>query len=125
MALRVHSGQIALPGGKIAARDKSPAAAAALHEGQEEIGLDADHAEPLGFLDPDPSGSGFSIVPVAAEAAAPVAFKINPDKAIEAFEAPFALLINAATHAPHHEGAQSTLGVTTGISPNLHERLYS
>jgi 8-oxo-dGTP pyrophosphatase MutT (NUDIX family) len=127
MALRVHSGQIALPGGKIEARDKSPAAAATatLHEGQEEIGLDAGHAEPLRFLDPDRSGSGFSIVPVAAEAAAPVAFKINPDKAIEAFEAPFALLINAATHAPRHEGAQSTLGVTTGILPNLHERLYS
>ncbi len=59
------------------------------------------------------------------QAAAPVAFKINPDKAIEAFEAPFALLINAAIHAPRHEGARNFLGVTTGILPKLHERLYS
>jgi len=123
MALRVHSRQIDFPGGKIDARDKSPAAA--LREGQEEIGLDSGHAELLGYLDPDPNGPGFSIVPVVAKAAAPVAFKINPDEVIENFEAPFALLINAATHAPRHESAQSILGVTTGILPNPHERLYS
>ncbi|HXN88950.1 MAG TPA: hypothetical protein VN890_06315 [Methylocella sp.] len=47
--------------------------------------LDAGHVEPLGYLDPYPSGPGFSIVPVVAKAAAPVAFKINPDAVIEAF----------------------------------------
>jgi hypothetical protein len=62
---------------------------------------------------------------VVAKAAAPVAFKINPDEAIWAFEVPFALLINAATHAPRHEGARNFLGVTTGILPKLYERLYS
>ena len=123
IVLRVHSRQVAFPGGKIEARDKSPAVA--LREGQKEISLDAGHAEPLGYLDPDLGGPGFSIVHLAAEAAAPVAFKINPDKAIEAFEAPFALLINAATHAPRHEGARNFLGVTTGTLPKLHERLYS
>lgn len=122
MALRVHSRQIAFPGGKFEARGKSPAA---LREGQKEISLDAGHAEPLGYLDPDLGEPSFSIVHLVAAAAAPVAFKINPDKAIEAFEAPFALLINAATHAPRHEGARNFLGVTTGILPKLHERLYS
>ncbi|MGP0009935.1 MAG: NUDIX hydrolase, partial [Methylocella sp.] len=41
-ALRVHSGQIAFPGGKIDAHDKN-AAAAALREAHEEIGLDPRH----------------------------------------------------------------------------------
>src|SRR5919204_4416111 len=57
-ALRVHSGQIAFPGGKIEAQDASPAAAA-LREAHEEIGLDAARIEPLGYLDSYRTGSGF------------------------------------------------------------------
>ncbi len=93
MALRVHAGQIAFPGGKIEAQ--SPAAA--------------------------------------------VAFKINPDAAIEAFEMHFAFLMNAANHRLRHEefagkpryfhampyGAGNIWGATAGILRNLYERLYS
>ena len=50
----------------IEARDKSPAATA-LCEAQEEIGLDAGHVERLGYLDPYPTGPGFSIAPVVAK----------------------------------------------------------
>ncbi len=72
-SLRVHSGQIAFPGGKIDAPDESPAAAA-LREAQEEIGLDARHVEPLGYLDPYLTGTGFCIIPVVAKVTAPVSF---------------------------------------------------
>jgi 8-oxo-dGTP pyrophosphatase MutT (NUDIX family) len=138
IALPGYSGQIAIPGGKIEARDKSPAATA-LCEAREEIGLDAGHVEPLGYPDPYPTGPGFSIVPVVAKAAAPVAIKINPDTLIEAFEVPFAFIINAANHALRHEqldgktrhfhampyGALNIWSVTAGILRNLYERLYS
>jgi hypothetical protein len=86
-----------------------------------------------------PAGTGFSSDPVVAKAAAPVAFKINPDAVIEAFEVPFAFVMNVANHALSHEeldgkprhfhampyGARNIWGVTTGISRNLCERLYS
>jgi 8-oxo-dGTP pyrophosphatase MutT (NUDIX family) len=65
-ALRVHSGQIAFPGGKIDVQDKN-AATAALREAQEEIGLDPRHVEPLGYLDPHTTGTGFRILPVVAK----------------------------------------------------------
>jgi len=47
----------------------------------------------VGLLLPYPTGPGFSIVPVVAKAAAPVAFKINLDAVIEAFEVPFAFVM--------------------------------
>jgi 8-oxo-dGTP pyrophosphatase MutT (NUDIX family) len=136
-ALRVHSGQIAFPGGKIDARDQSPIAAA-LREAQEEIGLDPRHVEPLGTLDPYVTGTGFHIVPVVAKVAAPVAFRINPEEVDEAFEVPFAFLMDSANHALHHGvvegkmrqfhampyGARNIWGVTAGILRNLYERLY-
>jgi 8-oxo-dGTP pyrophosphatase MutT (NUDIX family) len=136
-ALRVHSGQIAFPGGKIDAHDKN-AAAAALREAHEEIGLDPRHVEPLGYLDPFTTGTGFCIVPVVAKITVPVAFKINPGEVDEAFEVPFAFLMDSANHALHHKevdgklrhfhampyGARNIWGVTAGILRNLYERLY-
>jgi 8-oxo-dGTP pyrophosphatase MutT (NUDIX family) len=79
-------GRPAFPGGKVEARDKSPAAAA-LREATEEIGVDAGRVELLRYLDPYPAGPCFSIIPVVAKAAAPVAFKINPE-GIEASRCP-------------------------------------
>jgi 8-oxo-dGTP pyrophosphatase MutT (NUDIX family) len=136
-ALRVHSGQIAFPGGKIDAHDKN-AAAAALREAHEEIGLDPRHVEPLGYLDPFTTGTGFCIVPVVAKITVPVAFKINPGEVDEAFEVPFAFLMDSANHALHLKevdgklrhfhampyGARNIWGVTAGILRNLYERLY-
>jgi 8-oxo-dGTP pyrophosphatase MutT (NUDIX family) len=135
--LRDHSGQIAFPGGKIEARDKDPAATA-LREAQEEIGLDPRHVEPLGYLEPYATRTGFYIVPVVAKVAAPLALKINPEEVDEAFEVPFAFLMNAANHALHHKeiegkmrhfhampyGSRNIWGVTASILRNLYERLY-
>jgi 8-oxo-dGTP pyrophosphatase MutT (NUDIX family) len=83
-----------------------------LCEAQEEIGLDAGHVERLGYIEPYPTGPGFSIVPVVAKAAAPVVIKINPDALIEAFEVPFAFVMNAANHALRHKQLEGTGGIS-------------
>ncbi|HET6376922.1 MAG TPA: CoA pyrophosphatase [Methylocella sp.] len=136
-ALRVHSGQIAFPGGRVEPEDETPAAAA-LREAQEEIGLDPALCEPLGYLDPYPAPSGFNIVPVAAKVTAPYGVRINPGEVDEAFEVPFAFLMTSANHVAHSRelngkvcrslampyGSRNIWGVTAGILRNLYERLY-
>ena len=47
--LSTHAGQIAFPGGKV--EDGESAAETALREAQEEIGLEQQFVEPIGYLD--------------------------------------------------------------------------
>jgi len=134
-ALRVHSGQIAFPGGKIDAHDKN-AAAAALREAHEEIGLDPRHVEPLGYLDPLRLEPAFALSLWWPNHRAS-RLKINPGEVDEAFEVPFAFLMDSANHALHHKevdgklrhfhampyGARNIWGVTRAFA-HLYERLY-
>ena len=62
--LRAHSGQIAFPGGKIDPGETPREAA--LARGEEEIGLEARFIEPLGWLDPYLTGTGFRVAPLVA-----------------------------------------------------------
>ncbi len=137
-SLRVHPGQIAFPGGKIEAYDESPAAAA-LREAHEEIGLPHSHVEPLGYLDPYVTGTGFRIIPVVAKVLPSFTPTLDPGEVEDTFEAPFAFLMDAANHQrgareiggrmrqfyamPY--GERYIWGVTAGILRNLYERLYS
>jgi 8-oxo-dGTP pyrophosphatase MutT (NUDIX family) len=61
--LAVHASQVAFPGGKPEAHDRS-LAETALREATEEVGLP--HAEVLGRLHPVPTPTGFLIVPFVA-----------------------------------------------------------
>ena len=135
--LRTHSGQIALPGGRIDQEDPSPMAAA-LREAKEEIGLDPDRLEPLGYLDPYLTGTGYLIVPTVAVADPPLIHAINPTEVAEVFEVPLAFLMDPANHHRHSREFGGTLrsfyampyaeryiwGVTAGVLRNLYERLY-
>jgi len=62
--LRAHAGQISFPGGRVDQGDRD-AAAAALREAREEVGLRREHVEILGVLDDCPTFvTGYVITPV-------------------------------------------------------------
>ena len=82
--LKSHSGQVAFPGGRIDPTDASPLAAA-LREAQEEIGLDAEFVEPIGYLDLYLTFSGFRILPLVARVDPDYRIKINPSEVADAF----------------------------------------
>ncbi|HEY3622049.1 MAG TPA: CoA pyrophosphatase [Roseiarcus sp.] len=135
--LRTHSGQVAFPGGKIDAGEAPREAA--LREAREEIGLEERFVEPLGWLDPYFTGTGFRVAPLVALVEPSFALKINKCEVDEVFETPFAFLMDAANHrleegewqgrrrkyyAMPHEG-RYIWGATAGILRNLYEKLFS
>jgi 8-oxo-dGTP pyrophosphatase MutT (NUDIX family) len=135
--LRAHSGQIAFPGGRIDPEDASPATAA-IREAWEEIGLDATHITPLGYLDPYLTGTGYLVIPTVALVTPPFHLTINPSEVHDAFEVPLAFLMQPDKHQRHSRMFGGTLrefyampyaeryiwGATAGMLRNLYERLY-
>ena len=135
--LRDHSGQIAFPGGKMDPDDDSPAATARREAG-EEIGLPDRAVEVLGYLDPYLTRTGFRIIPVVARVTPPFELAINPAEVVEAFEVPFAHLMNEANHQLKERswqaqtwqfyamvhGERTIWGITAGILRILYEKLY-
>ena len=134
--LRAHSGQVAFPGGKIDAGE-SPCEAA-LREAQEEIGLEERFIEPLGWLDPYVTGTGFSVAPLVALVEPSFVLAVNKFEVDEVFETPFAFLMDATNHrleerewqgrrrkfyAMPHEG-RYIWGATAGILRDLYEKLF-
>jgi len=74
--LSAHSGQFALPGGRV---DKGESAvAAALREAREEINLELAPEAILGRLDDYPTRSGYLITPIVAWAPPDAAMRANP-----------------------------------------------
>jgi 8-oxo-dGTP pyrophosphatase MutT (NUDIX family) len=90
--LSAHAGQVAFPGGKIDPSD-ADAAAAAIREAEEEIGLDRRSVSVVGALDPYLTGTGYRVVPVVGRLPAAPALTINHDEVAEIFEVPLAYLM--------------------------------
>jgi len=95
--LPTHAGQIAFPGGKIDAGDASPLAAA-LRETQEETGIAARFVNPVGYLDPFETGTGFHIVPVVGVVSPGFDLVPEPGEVTDIFEVPLVFLMNPANH---------------------------
>lgn len=136
--MRNHSGQIAFPGGRIDPHDDGPLRAA-LREAFEEIGLQRQAVQPLGFMPPYFSITGYHITPVVALVEPDMPFVLNALEVTEAFEVPLGFLMNPLNHqveAREFNGAMRKYyaitygeryiwGVTAGIIRLLYERLYA
>ena len=90
--LRHHAGQVSFPGGRMEAGDDGPLAAAK-REAWEEIGLPESLVEPLGYLDPMLTITGFRVVPTVAWIDPAFEPQADPNEVAEVFEVPFADLL--------------------------------
>jgi 8-oxo-dGTP pyrophosphatase MutT (NUDIX family) len=98
--LSTHSGQIAFPGGKADEEDVN-AAATALREAQEEVGLDPDFVDVLGVMPHYVTGSAFIITPVVALVRPGFTLRPNDYEVADVFEVPLEFLMNPAHHQRH------------------------
>jgi 8-oxo-dGTP pyrophosphatase MutT (NUDIX family) len=136
-SLASHTGQIALPGGRLDPGET--AVEAALREAFEEVALDPAAVEVLGVGDAYETGTGFLITPVVGWLAEPPQTAPSPDEVAEVFEVPWDFLMDPGNHrrdfydrdgqprrwfwAMTHE-ERYIWGVTAGIVRALRIRLY-
>ncbi len=89
--MRRHSGQYALPGGRMDLGETS--SETALRELEEELGLVLSPRQILGFLDDYPTRSGFRITPIVAWSETTAALRPDPDEVDKVFRIPLEELV--------------------------------
>lgn len=135
-ALRNHAGQVSFPGGRIDPTDVD-AVDAALRETLEEVGIAREHIQPIGYLDPLATITGFRVLPVVAVIGGDFVARPDPAEVAEVFEVPLAYLLDPANRLERrlvHAGRERAVweyrypdqriwGATASMLLNLHERL--
>ncbi|MBW3550551.1 MAG: CoA pyrophosphatase [Proteobacteria bacterium] len=135
-ALRHHGGQVSFPGGRLEPTDHD-AAAAAIRETGEELGIAPRQIHALGYLDPLATITGFRVSPLVALIDAAYVARPDPDEVADVFEVPLGLLLDPAylsSHVLDYRGrprevfefrypAQRIWGATASMLLNLRMRL--
>lgn len=133
--LSSHAGQIAFPGGKL--DQGETVLETALREAHEEIGLEAQFVDPIGYLDWYRTRSGYLVCPILAIVRPGFQLSANPSEVEDVFEVPLAFLLNTANISQHvHRGSgpprsyyalsyqdRFIWGATAGMIKNLADRL--
>ncbi len=135
--LRSHTGQVALPGGRIDPGENP--VACALREAQEEVGLDPERVTLAGLSTRYRTMTGYAITPVVGFVTPPLEVTPNPHEVADIFETPFGFLMDPANHE-RREGRtpagdlrrfyamtwqdRMIWGATAGILRALYDRLY-
>ena len=91
--LKHHAGQISFPGGRMDAADRD-IRATALRETQEEVGIDPANVEIIGYLDPNPTVTGYAVTPVVALVDLQQELIIDPLEVKSVFEVPLPFLLD-------------------------------
>jgi len=91
--LKHHGGQISFPGGRMDAADRD-IRATALRETHEEVGIDPANVEIIGYLDPNPTVTGYAVTPVVALVDLQQELVIDPLEVKSAFEVPLPFLLD-------------------------------
>ena len=106
--LRDHAGQVSFPGGRSEPADGS-AAATALREAEEEVGLAQRHVEVIGQMPVYTTVTQFVVTPVVALVHPPFELVLDAFEVADAFEVPLAYLMDPTHHRRHvmvYEGGQ-------------------
>lgn len=93
--LKHHGGQVAFPGGRVDPLDASPLSAA-LRETAEEVGIQPEQIEPLGWHEPYATITGFRVLPLVARLHSGFNLRLCEQEVDSAFEAPLELFVDPA-----------------------------
>lgn len=135
--LAAHAGQISFPGGRLEPED-ADAAAGALRETEEEIGLARAHVELVGRLDTYVVRTGFEVTPLVGLVAPPFTLTRDEFEVAEVFEVPLSFILDPKNHQRQSRvdfggvkrefwaipyGEYHIWGATAGMLVNLYEVL--
>lgn len=98
--LKDHAGQVSFPGGR-SEPDDADAVETALREAHEEVGLQREHVDVLGFLPVYTTVTSFEVTPVVALVRPGFTLTLDAFEVAEAFEVPLTFLMTPAHHRRH------------------------